>query len=160
MNALRAPEIGVPISHLQYTVLTSAVVIDRLISRHHHYLAWQICRHLRQVRVCRCFWGEKYFIVLLFSVPIAFSFTGLPPWCVRAEATSTSSATPSWPSCERSDLLCGKVCFLIAFLKKKVPGISYAEIASAAFKSGRPQLATRLLDFEPRAADQIPLLIW
>lgn len=40
-----------------------------------------------------------------------------------------------------------------------IPSISYAEIASAAYKYGRPELATKLLDFEARAADQVPLLI-
>ncbi|KAL6073866.1 Vacuolar protein sorting-associated protein 16 [Balamuthia mandrillaris] len=40
-----------------------------------------------------------------------------------------------------------------------VPGISYAEIASTAFKNKRTELATKLLDYEPRAADQVPLLI-
>ncbi|CAG8569116.1 1317_t:CDS:10 [Ambispora gerdemannii] len=39
------------------------------------------------------------------------------------------------------------------------PGLSYAEIAKTAHKVGQPKLATRLLDYEPRAADQVPLLI-
>jgi len=38
-------------------------------------------------------------------------------------------------------------------------GLSYAEIAKTAYKVGQPKLATRLLDYEPRAADQVPLLI-
>jgi len=41
----------------------------------------------------------------------------------------------------------------------EVPGISYAEVASTAFKNGRVDLATKLLDYEPRAADQVPLLL-
>eukprot|EP00003_Mantamonas_plastica_P023305 TRINITY_DN416_c0_g1_i1.p1 TRINITY_DN416_c0_g1~~TRINITY_DN416_c0_g1_i1.p1 ORF type:complete len:831 (-),score=270.28 TRINITY_DN416_c0_g1_i1:30-2522(-) len=40
-----------------------------------------------------------------------------------------------------------------------VPGVSYVEIASTANRVGRPELATMLLDFEPRAADQVPLLL-
>eukprot|EP01133_Synstelium_polycarpum_P016974 gene16974-20199_t len=39
------------------------------------------------------------------------------------------------------------------------PGISYAKIATAANKAGRPRLATRMLEHEPRAADQVPPLI-
>ena len=65
------------------------------------------------------------------------------------------------------------------------PGLSYAEIANTAYKVGQPKLATRvgvyllyvsslfiyflvlvtsyfylqLLDYEPRAADQVPLLM-
>ncbi len=52
-----------------------------------------------------------------------------------------------------------EVCDMITQKLQAIPGISYAEIASTAYKSGRPKLATRLLDYEPRAADQIPLLI-
>ncbi|EGG20026.1 hypothetical protein DFA_07142 [Cavenderia fasciculata] len=40
-----------------------------------------------------------------------------------------------------------------------VPGISYANIASAAHNARRPNLAIKLLDYEPRAADQVPPLI-
>lgn len=39
------------------------------------------------------------------------------------------------------------------------PGISYAEIATSAFRSGRLKLATLLLEKEPRAADQVRLLM-
>jgi len=42
---------------------------------------------------------------------------------------------------------------------RNVPGISYATIANAAFQCGRPKLATQLLDYEPKAADQVPLLL-
>jgi len=40
-----------------------------------------------------------------------------------------------------------------------VPGISYAEIASTAYKHSRKELATKLLDYEPKAANQVPLLM-
>lgn len=39
------------------------------------------------------------------------------------------------------------------------PGISYTEIASKALDCGRTQLAIKLLDYESKAADQVPLLI-
>ncbi|XP_032222411.2 vacuolar protein sorting-associated protein 16 homolog isoform X2 [Nematostella vectensis] len=38
-------------------------------------------------------------------------------------------------------------------------GISYTEIASKALEKGKPELATKLLDYEPKAADQVPLLM-
>jgi len=40
-----------------------------------------------------------------------------------------------------------------------VPGVPYADIASAAYKARRPDLATRLLEYEPRASAQVPLLL-
>ncbi|XP_065179168.1 vacuolar protein sorting-associated protein 16 homolog [Sycon ciliatum] len=39
------------------------------------------------------------------------------------------------------------------------PGISYTEIATKAKDCGRTELAIRLLDYEPRSADQVPLLM-
>ncbi|TFY83531.1 hypothetical protein EWM64_g490 [Hericium alpestre] len=39
------------------------------------------------------------------------------------------------------------------------PGVSYAEIARRAWEVGRAGLATMLLDHEPRASDQVPLLL-
>eukprot|EP01091_Cochliopodium_minus_P012283 TRINITY_DN3690_c0_g1_i2.p1 TRINITY_DN3690_c0_g1~~TRINITY_DN3690_c0_g1_i2.p1 ORF type:complete len:729 (+),score=195.87 TRINITY_DN3690_c0_g1_i2:187-2187(+) len=40
-----------------------------------------------------------------------------------------------------------------------LPGISYVDIASTAHKYGRPNLARDLLDYEPKAGDQVPLLL-
>jgi hypothetical protein len=40
-----------------------------------------------------------------------------------------------------------------------VPRISYAQAAQTANSLGRPDLTTMLLDYEPRASDQVPLLL-
>jgi len=40
-----------------------------------------------------------------------------------------------------------------------VPGVSFSEIASQALENGRKQLAVKLLDYEPRASEQVPLLL-
>ncbi|XP_035827127.1 vacuolar protein sorting-associated protein 16 homolog [Aplysia californica] len=40
-----------------------------------------------------------------------------------------------------------------------VPGVSFSEIASQALEHGRKQLAVKLLDYEPRASEQVPLLL-
>ncbi|XP_078515863.1 vacuolar protein sorting-associated protein 16 homolog [Lissotriton helveticus] len=39
------------------------------------------------------------------------------------------------------------------------PGISYSEIASKAFDCGRSELAIKLLEYEPRSGEQVPLLL-
>ncbi|KAK3602689.1 hypothetical protein CHS0354_017895 [Potamilus streckersoni] len=39
------------------------------------------------------------------------------------------------------------------------PGVSYSDIASKALECGRTDLAIRLLDYEPKAAHQVPLLL-
>lgn len=51
------------------------------------------------------------------------------------------------------------ICRMIVEKLANKPGLSYAEIARTAHKVGQPKLATRLLDYEPRAADQVPLLM-
>ncbi|RCH85747.1 hypothetical protein CU098_002029, partial [Rhizopus stolonifer] len=51
------------------------------------------------------------------------------------------------------------VCRTIVEKLIKTPGLSYAEIAKTAHDAGQTRLATKLLDYEPRAADQVPLLI-
>ncbi|KAJ3129946.1 hypothetical protein HK098_007212 [Nowakowskiella sp. JEL0407] len=38
-------------------------------------------------------------------------------------------------------------------------GLSFAEVAKTAYQSGHTKLATRLLDYEPQAANQVPLLM-
>ncbi|CDH59927.1 vacuolar protein sorting vps16 [Lichtheimia corymbifera JMRC:FSU:9682] len=51
------------------------------------------------------------------------------------------------------------ICRTIVDKLYKKPGLSYAEIAKTAYNSGQSRLATKLIDHEPRAADQVPLLI-
>lgn len=51
------------------------------------------------------------------------------------------------------------ICRTIVDKLAKKPGLSYAEIAKTAHDAGQTRLATKLLDYEPRAADQVPLLI-
>uniref|UniRef100_A0A4W5LMI8 Vps16 C-terminal domain-containing protein n=1 Tax=Hucho hucho TaxID=62062 RepID=A0A4W5LMI8_9TELE len=38
-------------------------------------------------------------------------------------------------------------------------GISYSEIAARAYECGRTELAIKLLEFEPRSGEQVPLLL-
>ncbi|KND02893.1 tethering complex subunit VPS16 [Spizellomyces punctatus DAOM BR117] len=38
-------------------------------------------------------------------------------------------------------------------------GISYTEVAKTAYETGQTRLATKLLDYEPQAANQVPLLM-
>ncbi|KAH0652067.1 hypothetical protein KY285_032119 [Solanum tuberosum] len=46
LNAVRHPDIGIPLSIQQYKLLTSAVLIARLINAHRHLLALQISEYL------------------------------------------------------------------------------------------------------------------
>ncbi|KAI1935115.1 Vacuolar protein sorting-associated protein 16 [Ophidiomyces ophidiicola] len=51
------------------------------------------------------------------------------------------------------------VCHLIVQKLRGKHGISFESIAQAAFDEGRAHLATQLLNFEPRAGKQVPLLL-
>lgn len=46
MNAVRAVEVGIPITYEQFDRLTQEVLIDRLVNRFHHFLAYRICEYL------------------------------------------------------------------------------------------------------------------
>ncbi|KAF2681402.1 vacuolar protein sorting-associated protein 16 [Lentithecium fluviatile CBS 122367] len=51
------------------------------------------------------------------------------------------------------------ICSLIVKKLHGKPGISFEEIAHAAYDEGRVRLATELLNYEPRAGKQVPLLL-
>ncbi|KAI4665325.1 uncharacterized protein J4E78_002785 [Alternaria triticimaculans] len=51
------------------------------------------------------------------------------------------------------------ICSLIVKKLHGRPGVSFEEIARAAYDEGRVRLATELLNYEPRAGKQVPLLL-
>lgn len=51
------------------------------------------------------------------------------------------------------------ICKLIVKKLHGKPGVSFEEIARAAYDEGRVRLATSLLNYEPRAGKQVPLLL-
>lgn len=52
-----------------------------------------------------------------------------------------------------------EICALIVKKLHGKPGVSFEEIARAAYDEGRVRLATELLNYEPRAGKQVPLLL-
>lgn len=47
LNAVRDPNVGIPITSKQLERLTVGVLIDRLVQRYQHYLAFRICQYLQ-----------------------------------------------------------------------------------------------------------------
>ncbi|KAF7789677.1 hypothetical protein EIP86_000623 [Pleurotus ostreatoroseus] len=133
LNAVRFFEIGIPVTYAEYIKLSPAQLISRLTARNLHLLALRMS-----------------------------SFLHLPPSAVlkhwacakilRSRPTSTSADTGV------DDQV---ICDAIVQKFEKVGGVevSYAEIAKKAWEVGRTELATKLLDYEPRASDQVPLLL-
>ncbi|XP_033327025.1 vacuolar protein sorting 16 [Megalopta genalis] len=126
LNAVRHPAIGIPITYIQFTILTTQVVLDRLVARRHYYLSIQIARHLQLPEVE----GESRI---------------LAHWaCYKVKQTQLDKE---------------QIAEEIADKLGYAPGVSYSEIAKRAADCGRKQLAIKLIDYEPRAHQQVPLLL-
>ncbi|XP_031845297.1 vacuolar protein sorting 16 [Nomia melanderi] len=125
LNAIRHPAVGIPITYIQFTILTGQVVLDRLVARRHYYLSIQIARHLQLPEVE----GESRI---------------LAHWaCYKVKQTQLDK--------EVAEEIADKLGY--------APGVSYSEIAKRAADCGRKQLAIKLIDYEPRAHLQVPLLL-
>jgi hypothetical protein len=129
LNAVRHHSIGIPLSPAQLQALTTDTLVSRLVNAHHHLLALRISEHL----------GLAPDRVLIH-------------WAIaRIRAPPAKSARQALSDADLASEIVGRL--------RIRPGISYAEVASAAFQAGREDLAALLLDHEPRASRQVPLLI-
>lgn len=137
INNVRLYEIGIPISWEQYEQMGITGLIARLTHRNHHLLSLRICvqMHIKPDPVLRHWARAKI-----------------------ARATVATAATSSAAKAQQDDELCNVIVG-----KLKAPGeaglVSYSSIAASAFRAGRVRLATKLLDYEARAVDQVPLLL-
>ncbi|KAF8186996.1 Vps16, C-terminal region-domain-containing protein [Mycena galopus ATCC 62051] len=136
LNAVRFYEIGIPLTHMQYIYASPSHLITRLTARNMHLLALRISTYLS-------------------IKPDAV----LKHWASAKIMRSRPSATGTG---KEADLGGDEdVCKLIVdkFEQLGGAGVSYADIAKRAWEAGRAGLATKLLDHEPRASDQVPLLL-
>ncbi|KAG2036792.1 vacuolar assembling sorting protein VPS16 [Suillus americanus] len=129
LNAVRFYEIGIPLTYSEYQYVSPAHLINRLTSRNLHLLA---------IRVS--------------------SFLSLKPDVVLKHWASVKIARSKSSAADGED---DEVCRLIVDKFEKLGGgeVSYADIARRAWEVGRTGLATKLLDHETRACDQVPLLL-
>ena len=178
LNAVRQPEIGLPLTHPQYERLTQGIVVARLIrpGRFHHYLALRICNYLRMpLNHILVDWACAK-IRASEKVPDAelrdAIRTKLKGCRVRTVPHTAKDRALYYTACTRASGACGHVRFafafslLLSFIHLCVPPlpplpkeISYGEIAKVADQSGRTLLATMLLDYEPRPESQVRQLI-
>ncbi|KAG8723341.1 hypothetical protein FRC09_003726 [Ceratobasidium sp. 395] len=133
LNAARYYEIGIPITFAQYQHTSATHLIARLTARNEHLLALRVAE-----------------------------FLGHPPdavlkhWACAKIAKSGKMKEETDTAPEAAD---GEVCRAIVDKFKTIPGASFADIAKKAWELGRGRLATMLLDYEPRAGEQVPLLL-
>ncbi|KAM9327919.1 vacuolar protein sorting-associated protein 16 homolog [Pholidichthys leucotaenia] len=66
-----------------------------------------------------------------------------------------------WASCkvQQKDLSDEAIAQAVCVKVGDSPGVSYSDIAAKAYECGRPELAIKLLDFEARSGEQVPLLL-
>ncbi|KAJ7598995.1 Vps16, N-terminal region-domain-containing protein [Mycena floridula] len=138
LNAVRFYEIGIPLSYSQYNYTSPSHLISRLTSRNMHLLALRISTYLSMK-----------------------PDTVLKHWATAKILRSRPSTTGTGVDAEVGGIGDDEVCKLIVDKFKQLGGadVSYAEIAKRAWEVGRRSLATKLLDHESRAADQVPLLL-
>ena len=140
LNAARFYEIGIPLSYAQYTQLSPTHLVSRLLARNLHLLALRIS-----------------------------SFLALPPdavlkhWACAKIVRSKPQTSGAGKGAELEggdDALCRVIVEKFETLGRGGrAGVSYADIAKRAWEVGRTALATRLLDYETKASDQVPLLL-
>ena len=139
LNAARFYEIGIPLSYAQYTQLSPTHLVPRLLARNLHLLALRIS-----------------------------SYLALPPdavlkhWACAKIVRSKPQASGTGKNAELDggdDALCRVIVEKFETLGRGRAGVSYADIAKRAWEVGRTALATRLLDYETKASDQVPLLL-
>ncbi|KAJ3980946.1 Vps16, C-terminal region-domain-containing protein [Lentinula detonsa] len=136
LNAVRFYEIGIPLTYAQYSYTSPTHLISRLTSRNMHLLALRISTFL----------SLKPDVVLKHWASAKIMRT-----------RPTAGGTGKDSELDSDD----EVCRLIVDKFKQLGGVevSYAEIAKRAWEVGRTGLATKLLDHEKRASDQVPLLL-
>ena len=131
LNALREPKVGMPITWTQYETTGAPALLQRLVARREHVLAWNIAAFL-------CLPKMQSSIALQWSCHII------------------QEAPAALPDASLLDKL--RESLTMGTTASSRPRVS--EVAAEAHRVGRQHLAMLLLDeFEPSAAHQVPLLL-
>ncbi|KAN0061331.1 Vacuolar protein sorting-associated protein 16 [Thecaphora frezii] len=171
LNAARAYEIGIPISYDQYVASGPTALLSRLASRNHHLLALRIANylHIRPDPILKHWARAK----IARSRPplggsnavIAESEERLCNDIVRKFQMATTMSDLDHgldggdDSADHAIAAHGTAATGVNGRPEMGVAISFSEVAWTAWKAGRRNLATRLLDHEARAIDQVPLLL-
>lgn len=130
MAALRAPRVGIPLTWGQYYALGAPMLLQRLLARHEHSLAWRIADYLRLTSMQATI-GLHWSQACIHEAPAALSDEALLAQLTSKLQMSSAAGRPR-----------------------------VAQVAAEAHRVGRQRLAMRLLeDHEPDASQQVPLLL-
>ncbi|CAO1620419.1 unnamed protein product [Parajaminaea phylloscopi] len=142
LNNVRSYEVGCPISFEEFQAEGAAALVGRLTRRNHHLLALRIAEHLR-----------------LKPDSILQHWARAKIARAKPSIAATGGANKGSGAGQEDEDLCALIVRKFESQSGGFGAVSYASIASSAFAAGRIGLATRLLDNEPRAVDQVPLLL-
>ncbi|GAA5989686.1 hypothetical protein JCM10908_000587 [Rhodotorula pacifica] len=172
LNAVRDYKIGLPLTWDQYHSRPPAHLISRLVNRSQHLLALRISAFLglSPSPVIR-HWAQQLIAASAPGVVAVGAGTGAAGpqsdeevcRAIVDNLRSLSVASPASSSSSATGLAGGAAAAPgssngSASAVQDVP-LSSADIALTAFRLGRRQLARLLIDREPRASKQVPLLL-
>ncbi|NWQ72232.1 VPS16 protein, partial [Neopipo cinnamomea] len=150
LNAIRDYQIGIPLTFTQYPQLEGLAWDPGLVLRRLYPLAIRICEFLRLPEIqgvsrILAHWACSKVRGLCRGGPAGGGDTRGPP------------VVP--PQVQQKDKSDEEVAQAINQKLGDTPGISYSEIATRAYDCGRAELAIKLLEYEPRSGEQVPLLL-
>jgi len=131
LNAVRHVEVAMPLTYPQYCDLREEVLVDRLIARHHHMLAFRICKYLHMS-------PERVLI----------------HWA----CTKIRNAEIKEDDDEDDEALGRSIVDKLESLGSQ-HGLSFERVAQVAHEEGKADLAAMLLEYEPLTLRQVPLLL-
>lgn len=124
LNAVRRPNIGIPITYTQLHTLSVQGLMELLMTRRHHFLALDLASFLK--------------------MPDSSNIIRLHWACYKVK---------------HSKYPIEQIARDIARKIGETKGVSYTEIAKKAADCGRRDLAIKIIEYEPRANLQVPLLL-
>lgn len=174
LNAARNYQIGIPISYEQYVAAGPTALLSRLTAQNHHFLSLKIAHflHIRPDPILK-HWARAKIARTRPALGGSTSTMSTAEEQLCADivhkfriATTLNERVGELGGPEDDDLTNGNAVDTGSSLKgnsstsgDRSASVSFAEVAWTAWKAGRANLATRLLDHEARAIDQVPLLL-
>lgn len=152
LNAIRHSQIGLPLTYVEYEALTPPVIINRLISRRHFALAIEICKYLNMT-------DEDGIIKILSNWALYKVKPNSNTLLFIQNFEILYKLFITFFKVGQTDVEDDQIAVMIKRKLGDTPGISYAEIARCAIKAGRAGLAIKLLEYETKASEQVPLYI-
>ncbi|CAD6925986.1 unnamed protein product [Tilletia controversa] len=167
LNAARAYEIGLPISSEEYTspaplptlphLTGPSALIARLAARNQHLLSSRIAQllGLRPDAILKHWARAK----IAKPLPTAGALDVAAQGGGRGGGGGRTAAAVAGAADRADEEVTEAIVRKFEGMLGEGVSVSYAEIARVAWGMGRIRLATKLLEYEARAVDQVPLLL-